>query len=78
MFFYAIIKGKISSAALWNVISRDDLNLNESEDSTVVYGDISPYALGWVLDRCSWFGEVTTNIPANKLEPYDPSSDKGA
>lgn len=75
MFFYAIIKGKISSAALWNIIGRDDLSLNESDDSTVVYGDISPYALGWVLDRCSWFGEVITNIPASKLGPCDSSSE---
>ena len=78
MFFYAEIKGKVSSPSLWSIIGRDDLGLNETEDSTIVYGDVSPYALGWILDRCSWFGEVTTNIPANKLAPYDPSSDKGA
>ena len=79
MKFYGEIKGKINSAALWAIIGKDRISVTDMGEKTLIYGEESPYALGWVRDRCSLFGEVCVVIPSVKLPTWTPSSDdKGA
>ena len=75
MNFYAEIQGATNLAALRTVIGRDDIEITEAGDKVLVCGEVSCYTLGWILDRCSWFGRVVVVIPENKL-PQWPSSDK--
>lgn len=71
MTFYAEIKGeKIDDKALWAIIGQQGICVTNTGNRVFVYGEISPYALGWVLDRCSWFGEVGVAVPAQKLPVY--------
>ena len=74
MRFYGEIKGKINSAALWSIIGENRINLTDMGEKSFIYGEESPYALGWVLDRCSLFGEVCVVIPAQKLPTYTGES----
>lgn len=72
MKFYAEFKEHFqTTAALWFVVKQDKLNLTDTGEKVFLYGDVSPYALGWILDRCSWFGELNVSIPHNKIPPYE-------
>ena len=71
MKFYAEFKEYFrTTTALWFIIKQDGLNLIDTGEKVFLHGDVSPYALGWILDRCSWFGELSVSIPENKLPSY--------
>lgn len=78
MKFYLEIQGTVTSAVVEAVIGRKDITVTAMENKTFISGDVSCYALGWILDRCSWFGRVGVIIPENKLPQWSPSKDKGA
>lgn len=79
MKFYGEIKGCVNSAALWAMIGPNRVSITDLGEKAFISGDESPYALGWVLDRCSMFGEVCVVVPSAKLPTWTPpSNDEGA
>lgn len=75
MKFYLEIQGTVTAVVVEAVIGRKDITITDMGDKTFISGDVSCYALGWILDRCSWFGTVGVVIPANKLPKWTPLSD---
>ena len=59
-----------TTAALWFIIQRQGLNLTDTGEKVFLYGDVSCYELGWILDQCAKFGEVKVSIPRNQLPCY--------
>lgn len=60
-----------TSSALWFIIKDTKVNLTDTGDKVFVYGQVSEYALGWILAKCAMFGKLKVSIPYNKIPPCE-------
>ena len=72
MRFYAEFEEYFTTAsALWFIIKDTGANLTDTGEKVLVYGEVSEYALGWILSKCSMFGNLKVSIPHNKIPCWD-------
>ena len=56
------IKGKIDSDELWARIESYDVNLTDMGNKSLVYGDVSAWAIGQVVALCSLYGDLDAKV----------------